>query len=92
MIKELSVVFQSTPTTILDTSDNSNASGTWFPGAVLNIAECCIRPVDFQKKTDESAAILWRNEGFDDFPINYLSLKDLRNQVMYDILPQITYH
>ncbi|KAG6528774.1 hypothetical protein ZIOFF_010959 [Zingiber officinale] len=82
MIKELSVVFQSAPTSILDTSDNSNASGTWFPGAVLNIAECCIQPVDFQKKTDESAAILWRNEGFDDFPINYLSLKDLRNQVM----------
>lgn len=83
MVKELSVVFHEDPNSVLDISDNSKTSGAWFPGAVFNIAECCLLPVDFQKKTDQSAAIVWRDEGFDDSPINYLSMKELRNQVMY---------
>lgn len=84
MIKELSVVFHEAPKSVLDTSENSKNGGAWFPGAVLNIAECCLLPMESQKRTDESVAILWRNEGSDDSSINYLSLKELRNQVMYD--------
>ncbi|WOL04217.1 putative acyl-activating enzyme 18, peroxisomal [Canna indica] len=82
VIKELSVVFHEAPKSVLDTSNNSKISGTWFPGAVLNIAECCLLPVESQNKTDETAAILWRNEGSDDSPINCLSLRELRDQVM----------
>ena len=82
-MKELSLIFHQNPTTILDTSDKSKSGGTWFPGAVLNIAECCLLPGQLQKKTDGGVAIVWRNEGFDDDPVNYLSFRELRNQVMY---------
>ncbi|THU73031.1 hypothetical protein C4D60_Mb04t18500 [Musa balbisiana] len=82
VIKELSVVFHEAPKSVLDTSENSKNGGAWFPGAVLNIAECCLLPMESQKRTDESVAILWRNEGSDDSSINYLSLKELRNQVI----------
>jgi Acetyl-coenzyme A synthetase N-terminus len=82
MMKELSVKFQHPPKCILDRSDKSKQGGSWFPGAVLNIAECCLYPVPFQNKTDNSVAIIWRDEGFDDLPINYVSVKELREQVM----------
>ncbi|KAJ8499893.1 hypothetical protein OPV22_010445 [Ensete ventricosum] len=82
VIKELSVVFHEAPKSVLDTSEKSKNGGAWFPGAVLNIAECCLLPMESQKRTDESVAILWKMEGSDDSPINYLSLKELRNQVM----------
>ncbi|KAJ1701100.1 hypothetical protein LUZ63_000879 [Rhynchospora breviuscula] len=82
VMKELSVKFQHPPKCILDRSDKSKEGGSWFPGAVLNIAECCIYPVPFQNKTDNSVAIIWRDEGFDDLPVNYVSVKELREQVM----------
>lgn len=49
----------------------------------MNIAECCLLPGHLPKKTEERVAIVWRNEGFDEDPVNYLSYKELRNQVMY---------
>ncbi|ONK65596.1 uncharacterized protein A4U43_C07F38710 [Asparagus officinalis] len=81
-IKELSVVFREPPKAILDTSDRSNVGGTWFPGGIMNIAECCLLPGSLPKKTDDGVAIIWRNEGFDDDPVNYLTYKELRDQVM----------
>lgn len=83
MVKELSVMFHEAPKTILDTSDKSKDGGNWFPGAILNIAECCLLPMHFLKRTDDSVAIVWQNEGSDDSPVNHMSLKELRNQVMY---------
>lgn len=82
MLKELSIKFVKEPTPILDASDKSKKGGTWFPGAVLNIAECCLLPWSSQNKTDDSTAIVWRDEGFDDYPVNRMSLKELRTQVM----------
>ncbi|EMS50598.1 Acetyl-coenzyme A synthetase [Triticum urartu] len=82
VLKELSIKFLREPTSILDASDKSKKGGTWFPGAVLNIAECCLLPWPSQNKTDDSTAILWRDEGFDDYPVNRMSLKELRTQVM----------
>ncbi|KAJ3705486.1 hypothetical protein LUZ61_009191 [Rhynchospora tenuis] len=82
VMKELSVKFQHPPKCILDRSDKSKEGGSWFPGAVLNIAECCIYPVPYQNKTDNSVAIIWRDEGFDDLPVNYVTVKELREQVM----------
>ncbi|ONK69474.1 uncharacterized protein A4U43_C05F23330 [Asparagus officinalis] len=82
VVKELAVTFHDPPKTILDTSDESKSGGTWFPGAVLNIAECCLLPSHSPKRTDESVAIVWRDEGFDDSPVNYLTLRELREQVM----------
>ncbi|KAK3149018.1 hypothetical protein QOZ80_3AG0211810 [Eleusine coracana subsp. coracana] len=82
VIKELSVKFQQKPKSILDTSDRSKKGGTWLPGAVLNIAECCLLPWPSRNKTDDSTAIVWRDEGLDDYPVNRMSLKELRTQVM----------
>ncbi|OAY70792.1 putative acyl-activating enzyme 18, peroxisomal, partial [Ananas comosus] len=82
MVKELSISFQQAPRSILDTSDKLKDGGKWFPGAVLNIAECCLLPVQFQNKTDDSVAIVWRDENYDDFPVKCLSLKEFRDQVM----------
>ncbi|XP_039140974.1 probable acyl-activating enzyme 18, peroxisomal [Dioscorea cayenensis subsp. rotundata] len=81
-MKEISVLFREGPKCILDTSDKSREGGIWFPGSVLNIAECCLLPMNFPKKTNESIAIVWRDEGSDDSPINAMSLKELRDQVM----------
>ncbi|KAF3328772.1 Acetyl-coenzyme A synthetase [Carex littledalei] len=56
--------------------------GLWFPGVVLNIAECCIYPVPFENKSDNSVAIIWRDEGFDDLPVNFLSVKERCEEVI----------
>lgn len=83
VLKELSVWFREPPTRILDETDNSKPGGTWFPGAVLNIAECCLLPISHPRKMDNSVAIVWREEGDDDSPVRQLTLKQLREQVMY---------
>ncbi|OVA16457.1 AMP-dependent synthetase/ligase [Macleaya cordata] len=81
-LKELSLIFQQGPKCILDTTDKSKQGGTWLPGAVLNIAESCLLPMNSPKKDDDSVVVVWRDEGFDDFPVNRLTLKELRGQVM----------
>ncbi|KAL5210603.1 hypothetical protein ABZP36_006226 [Zizania latifolia] len=82
VLKEISVKFQQEPKSILDTSDKSRKGGTWFQGAVLNIAECCLLPWPSLNRTDDSTAIVWRDEGLDDYPVNRMSLKELRSQVI----------
>ncbi|KAL6341149.1 hypothetical protein AAG906_032265 [Vitis piasezkii] len=82
VLKELSVLFHRAPRCILDTTDKSKHGGTWLPGAVLNIAECCLLPVSYPRKHDNSLAVVWRDEGNDDSPVNRLTLKELREQVM----------
>lgn len=82
VLKEISVSFIEAPKCILDASDKSKHGGTWLPGSVLNIAECCLLPQDHLKKDDGSVAIVWRDEGFDDSKVNQMTLKELRRQVM----------
>lgn len=82
VLKELSVWFREPPRRILDDTDNSKPGGTWFPGAVLNIAECCLLPTSHPRKMDNSLAIVWREEGADDLPVHQLTVKQLREQVM----------
>ncbi|CAI8618620.1 unnamed protein product [Vicia faba] len=83
VLKELSISFVQPPSCILDTSsDPSKHGGTWLPGSVLNIADCCLQPSSHPNKQDDSVAIVWRDEGFDDSEINHITLKQLRQQVM----------
>ncbi|XP_051131295.1 probable CoA ligase CCL12 [Andrographis paniculata] len=82
VLKELSVQFSLPPKCILDTSDKSKPHGTWLPGAILNIADCCIQPNSYLKKHDDSLAIVWRDEGCDDLNVKSMTLKELREQVM----------
>ncbi|KAG8098651.1 hypothetical protein GUJ93_ZPchr0013g36567 [Zizania palustris] len=39
-------------------------------------------PYSFPSSTDDSTAIVWRDEGLDDYPVNRMSLKELRSQVI----------
>lgn len=82
VLKQLAVKFKQEPRSILSTSDRSKKGGTWLQGAVLNIAECCLLPCLSLKRTDDSTAIIWRDEGLDDYPVNRMSLKELRSQVI----------
>ncbi|KAG2534458.1 hypothetical protein PVAP13_9NG066137 [Panicum virgatum] len=82
VLKQLAVKFQKEPKSILSTSDTSKKGGTWLQGAVLNIAECCLLPCPSLNRTDDSTAIVWRDEGHDDYPVNRMSLKELRSQVI----------
>ncbi|XVF88932.1 hypothetical protein PTKIN_Ptkin19aG0090700 [Pterospermum kingtungense] len=82
ILKELSLTFHQSPKCILDTNDKSRPGGTWLPGSVLNIAECCLFPSTHPRKEDNSCAIVWRDEGNDDSNVNRMTLKQLREQVM----------
>ncbi|KAF8708502.1 hypothetical protein HU200_029865 [Digitaria exilis] len=82
VLKQLALKFQQEPKSILSTSDRSKKGGTWLQGAVLNIAECCLLPCPSLNRTDDSTAIVWRDEGRDDYPVNRMSLKELRSQVI----------
>ncbi|KAK3037046.1 hypothetical protein RJ639_031620 [Escallonia herrerae] len=83
VLKELPILFREPPNCILDTSDKSKHGGTWLPGSVLNIAECCLLPSDYPAKKDDGIAIVWRDEGCDDSNVNQMTLKELREQVMF---------
>ncbi|KAK2972566.1 hypothetical protein RJ640_022417, partial [Escallonia rubra] len=83
VLKELSILFREPPNCILDTSDKSKHGGTWLPGSVLNIAECCLLPSNYPAKKDDGIAIVWRDEGCDDSNVNQMTLKELREQVMF---------
>nr|GMD23598.1 probable acyl-activating enzyme 18, peroxisomal isoform X2 [Ipomoea batatas] len=82
VLNELSIRFREAPKYILDTSDKSKPRGSWLPGSVLNIAECCLLPSSYPKKQENSLAIVWRAEGRDDEDVNCMSLKELREHVM----------
>ncbi|KAF8010468.1 hypothetical protein BT93_J1181 [Corymbia citriodora subsp. variegata] len=82
VVNELSLSFHRPPSCILDMSNKSKPWGTWLPGAVYNIAECCLLPSQHQRKGDDSIALAWRDEGYDHMNVNHMTLKDLREQVM----------
>ncbi|KAJ4971647.1 hypothetical protein NE237_004746 [Protea cynaroides] len=82
VLKELSVIFRKGPRCILDTSDKSKHGGTWLPGSVLNIAESCLLSTDYPRKQDEDVVVIWRDEGLDDNPVNRMTLREFREQIM----------
>ncbi|KAK1586660.1 hypothetical protein Q3G72_004748 [Acer saccharum] len=82
VLKELSVVFHEAPKCILERNDKSKQGGTWLPGSLLNIAECCLQPTSHPRKQDDSVAVVWRDEGCDNSSVNRMTLKEFREQVM----------
>ncbi|XP_027345286.1 probable acyl-activating enzyme 18, peroxisomal isoform X2 [Abrus precatorius] len=82
ILNELSLSFVQPPNCILDTSDPSKRGGTWLPGSVLNIADCCLQPSSHPYRPDHSVAIVWRDERFDHSEVNRITLQQLRHQVM----------
>ncbi|GAB4856125.1 Probable CoA ligase ccl12 [Ancistrocladus abbreviatus] len=82
VLNEFAIPFRVPPRCILDTTDKSKHGGTWLPGAVLNISESCLLATSHPAKRDDRVAVVWRDEGSDDAPMNQLTLKQLREQVM----------
>ncbi|KAL3518967.1 hypothetical protein ACH5RR_021556 [Cinchona calisaya] len=82
VLDHLSINFLKAPKCILDSSDKSKHGGTWFPGSVLNIAECCLKSSNCPTKQDDSLVIVWRDEGCDDLDVRQMTLKELREKVM----------
>ncbi|KAF3782449.1 putative acyl-activating enzyme 18 [Nymphaea thermarum] len=82
ILKELSIIFHEGPKLIIDASDRRKNAVTWLPGSRLNIAECCLSPMDSLGKVDDGVAIIWRNEGEDEGPVKHMTLSELRSQVM----------
>jgi acyl-coenzyme A synthetase/AMP-(fatty) acid ligase len=72
--EEQSVVFHQRWRCFLDAS-----SGEWVPGARLNAAECCLAAKG--AKSDSSIAVVHRNEGEDDLPVQQLTLSQFRANV-----------
>lgn len=87
ILNELSIQFYEPPKCVVDTSDKHKHGGTWLPGAVLNVADCCLQPSTHMNKYDNNVAIMWRNEGCEDCDVEHLTLKELREQVMYALNP-----
>jgi mediator of RNA polymerase II transcription subunit 13 len=44
-----------------------------------------LQPSSHPNKQDDSIAVVWRDEGSDDSEVNRITLKQLRQQVMYVI-------
>ncbi|KAG0592479.1 hypothetical protein KC19_1G255400 [Ceratodon purpureus] len=72
--EEESVVFHKHWRCFLDES-----SGEWVPDAHLNAAECCLAAKG--SKSDSSIAVVYRNEGEDDLPVQQLTLSQFRANV-----------
>ncbi|KAM7272694.1 hypothetical protein ACFE04_027357 [Oxalis oulophora] len=81
-LNELALEFHKPPNCILDKTDKSKPGGSWLPGALFNIAECCLLPRSHPRKEDHTSAIVWKDEGSDDSFVNHITLKQLREQVM----------
>lgn len=82
VFKELSIIFHKSPRCILNTSDKFRPGGIWLPGSVVNVAESCLSTKESINKTDDNIAIVWREEGRDEYPLNKMTLREVRARVM----------
>lgn len=55
--------------------------GQWLCGAFLNSASNCLKVKNGGSSDD--VAVVWRDEGCDDMPLNIMTLKELKAQVWY---------
>lgn len=78
VLDELRISFSSPPSRILQ-DHGSEPGGHWLPGAVLNSAENCLCFND--KRRPDDVAVIWRDEGSDDLPLNRMTFKELREEV-----------
>lgn len=83
VFNELNILFHVSPSRILDVSTSKDSElfpgGIWLPGAILNAAENCL--VLNSKKKAKDVAIIWRDEGRNDIPLNVLTFEELRRKV-----------
>lgn len=79
---EMSVSFSVPPNRILvEESPLLHPGGQWLPGAYLNPAGNCLN-LDTKRKSSD-IAVIWRDEGDDDSPVNKMTFEKLRSEVWY---------
>ncbi|KAL6846636.1 hypothetical protein ACP4OV_024084 [Aristida adscensionis] len=78
VFEEMGVEFSVEPSCILRESD-AYPGGEWLPGAMLNAAANCLSAKPGRSSDD--VAIVWRDEGKDSEPLNFVTLEELRKNV-----------
>ncbi|KAG8049699.1 hypothetical protein GUJ93_ZPchr0009g1247 [Zizania palustris] len=78
VFEEMGITFSVEPSCILKDND-AYPGGEWLPGAVLNAAANCLSAKPGRNSYD--AAIVWRDEGKDSEPLNFVTLEELRKKV-----------
>uniref|UniRef100_A0A0D9XDA0 4-coumarate--CoA ligase n=1 Tax=Leersia perrieri TaxID=77586 RepID=A0A0D9XDA0_9ORYZ len=78
VFEEIGIAFSVEPSCILRKND-AYPGGEWLPGAVLNAAGNCLTAKPGRSSDD--VAIVWRDEGKDSEPLNFVALEELRKKV-----------
>ncbi|VAI17801.1 unnamed protein product [Triticum turgidum subsp. durum] len=78
VFEEMAITFSVEPCCILRDSD-AYPGGEWLPGAVLNAAANCLTAKP--GRTSSDVAIVWRDEGKDSEPLNFVTVEELRTKV-----------
>uniref|UniRef100_A0A0D9XD96 4-coumarate--CoA ligase n=1 Tax=Leersia perrieri TaxID=77586 RepID=A0A0D9XD96_9ORYZ len=78
VFEEMGITFSVEPSCILREND-AYPGGEWLPGAVLNAAGNCLTAKPGRSSDD--VAIVWRDEGKDSEPLNFVTLEELRKKV-----------
>ncbi|KAI7738500.1 hypothetical protein M8C21_004653, partial [Ambrosia artemisiifolia] len=84
ILDEMNVSFSVPPNRILvdDPSEESqllHPGGQWLPGAYVNPAKNCLNLNGKRKSSD--IAVIWRDEGDDESPVNKMTFEKLRSEV-----------
>ncbi|XP_066399362.1 probable acyl-activating enzyme 17, peroxisomal isoform X2 [Miscanthus floridulus] len=78
VFEEMDVEFSVEPSCIWR-ENAAYPGGEWLPGAELNAAANCLTAKP--GRSSDSPAIVWRDEGKDSEPLNFMSLEELRKKV-----------
>ncbi|XP_006661184.2 probable acyl-activating enzyme 17, peroxisomal [Oryza brachyantha] len=78
VFEEMGITFSVEPSCILREND-AYPGGEWLPGAVMNAAANCLAVKPGRNSDD--VAIVWRDEGKDSEPLNFVTLEELRKKV-----------
>ncbi|CAD6344019.1 unnamed protein product [Miscanthus lutarioriparius] len=83
VFEEMDVEFSVEPSCIWR-ENAAYPGGEWLPGAELNAAANCLTAKP--GRSSDSPAIVWRDEGKDSEPLNFMSLEELRKKVWWDYI------
>lgn len=82
----MNVSFSVAPECILR-ENPSYPGGQWLPGANVNPAKNCLNLK--RNRTLDDIAVLWRDEGDDELPLQKMTLKELRSRVWYGVFDSL---
>ncbi|KAL8056782.1 hypothetical protein ABFX02_04G140900 [Erythranthe guttata] len=78
LFDKMNIYFSVPPECILR-EDSTHPGGHWLPHAYTNPASNCLR-LNAQRNLND-IAVIWRDEGDDEIPVNKMTVKELRSSV-----------